>query len=235
MTAVERLRGYYFKRGIDMFKISVSVPGLARQMLFECRRKDGASFALFDEANNDPYRTINKTSLENPRLSFIDFTKTTRPSYEEIPKRAVTKFLDSTPMRYISTAWINPCPPDHSSDDTLRTGFIPRSVINTLSCSIGWTFSITVTAVRYNTNSIRVKIRNSDPIPLTVSTRRQMPSNNYMVVIVMPTRAGSPNPHFVLAFELIVHSLYQGCVINVFIFFVWILSFVLFRFLWYYT
>jgi hypothetical protein len=86
-----------------MFKVSVSVPGLARQMLFECRRKDGASFALFDEANSDPYRTINKTSLENPRLSFIDFTKTTRPSYEEIPKRAVTKFLDSTPMRYIST------------------------------------------------------------------------------------------------------------------------------------
>jgi hypothetical protein len=36
VTVVERLRGYYFERGIDMFKISVSVPRLVRQMLFEC-------------------------------------------------------------------------------------------------------------------------------------------------------------------------------------------------------
>jgi hypothetical protein len=57
VTAVERLRGYYFERGIDMFNISMSVPGLARQMLFECGCKDGAGFALFDEANSDLYRT----------------------------------------------------------------------------------------------------------------------------------------------------------------------------------
>ena len=63
VTAVEPLRGYYFERRIDMFKISVSVPGLARQMLFECRRKDGASIALFDEANSDLYRTI-KQNIE---------------------------------------------------------------------------------------------------------------------------------------------------------------------------
>ena len=96
VTAVERLRGYYFERRIDMFKISVSVPGLARQMLFECRRSQQRS--LQDHQTKH-------------RVSFIDFTKTTRPSYEEIPKRAVKKLLDSTPMRYISTAWINPCPP----------------------------------------------------------------------------------------------------------------------------
>ena len=50
VAVVERLRGYYFEREIDMFKISVSVPRLVRQILFECGRKDGASFALFDEA-----------------------------------------------------------------------------------------------------------------------------------------------------------------------------------------
>ena len=87
-----------------------------------------------------------------------------------------------------------PMPTDHSSDDAWRTGFIPRSVIDTLSCLTGWTFSITVTGVRYNTNSIRVKKRNSDPIPWTVSTRRQIPSTNSTVVIITPTRAGSPNP-----------------------------------------
>jgi hypothetical protein len=33
VMVVERLRGYYFERGIDIFKINVLVPGLARQML----------------------------------------------------------------------------------------------------------------------------------------------------------------------------------------------------------
>ena len=132
VTVVERLRGYYFERGIDMFKISVSVPRLVRQMLFECGvllylTKPTAIFT----------GPSNKASLKDSRLSFRDFTKTTRPSYEEIPKRAVKKFLDSTPMGYISTALINPCRPDRSSDDVWRTGFIPRSVIDTLSCSIG--------------------------------------------------------------------------------------------------
>jgi hypothetical protein len=74
----------------------VSVPRLVRQMLFECGvllylTKPTAIFT----------GPSNKASLKDSRLSFRDFTKTTRPSYEEIPKRAVKKFLDSTPMGYI--------------------------------------------------------------------------------------------------------------------------------------
>ena len=70
---MERLQHYYFNRGIDMFKISVSVPGLARQMLFECGRKDGASFALFDEANSDLYRTIKQNIIGGPSIIFHRF------------------------------------------------------------------------------------------------------------------------------------------------------------------
>ena len=39
VTAVENLQRYFFKRNIDIFKISISVPGLARHMLFESGRK----------------------------------------------------------------------------------------------------------------------------------------------------------------------------------------------------
>ena len=35
VEAVEKLQKYYFDRNIDMFKISISLPGLARQILFE--------------------------------------------------------------------------------------------------------------------------------------------------------------------------------------------------------
>ena len=137
VTAIERLRGYYFERGIDMFKISVSVPGLALQMLFECGRKDGASFALFDEVNSDLYRTIKQNIIEGPSIIFHRFHEKHKTFLRGDPEKRCQKFLDSTPMRYISTAWINPCPTDHSSDDVWRTGFIPRSAIDTLSCSIG--------------------------------------------------------------------------------------------------
>ena len=50
-----------------MFKISVSVPRLARQMLFECGRNDGASFALYDEANSDHYRTLRQNIIGQDR------------------------------------------------------------------------------------------------------------------------------------------------------------------------
>ena len=52
---VENLQKYYFDRNIDLFKISISLSGLARKMLFECGCQAGASFALFDESNKDLY------------------------------------------------------------------------------------------------------------------------------------------------------------------------------------
>ena len=73
VMAVERLRGYYFERRIDILKTSVSVPGLARQMLFECGRKDGASFSLFDEANSDLYKTIKRNIIGGPSIIFHRF------------------------------------------------------------------------------------------------------------------------------------------------------------------
>jgi len=93
VTAVERLRGYYFKRGIDMFKISVSVPGLARQMLFECGRKDGASFALFDEANSDPYRTIKQNINGGPSIIFHRFHENHKTFLRGNPEKNCYKIL----------------------------------------------------------------------------------------------------------------------------------------------
>jgi hypothetical protein len=56
-----------------MFKISVSVPRLARQMLFECGRKDGASLALFDETHSDLCRTLRQNITGGPSIIFHRF------------------------------------------------------------------------------------------------------------------------------------------------------------------
>ena len=70
VTAVENLQRYYFKRNIDIFKVSISVPGLARHMLFESGRKAGAYFSLLDEKNKDLYYTIKRNIIGGPSIIF---------------------------------------------------------------------------------------------------------------------------------------------------------------------
>ena len=73
--AVENLQKYYFERQIDMFKVSISLPGLARKMLFECGRQAGASFALFDESNKDLYYTIKDNIIGGYSIIFNRYHK----------------------------------------------------------------------------------------------------------------------------------------------------------------
>lgn len=70
VEAVENLQKYYFERHIDVFKKSISVPGVARRLLFDTGRRAGASFALFDEANKDLYFTIKNNLVGGPSLIF---------------------------------------------------------------------------------------------------------------------------------------------------------------------
>ena len=73
--AVESMQKYYFDRNIDLFKISISLPGLARKMLFECDRQADASFALFDEFNKDLYYTIKQNIIGGPSIIFNRYHK----------------------------------------------------------------------------------------------------------------------------------------------------------------
>ncbi|CAG2213159.1 unnamed protein product [Mytilus edulis] len=70
VQAVENLQKFYFEREIDLFKTSISVPGLARRILFDTGRRDGASFALFDDANSDLYFTLKNNLIGGPSIIF---------------------------------------------------------------------------------------------------------------------------------------------------------------------
>lgn len=58
VEAVEKMQTFYFEKGIGVFKTAISVPGIARQMLFKVAREEGAEFSLVDEKNRDLYQTI---------------------------------------------------------------------------------------------------------------------------------------------------------------------------------
>ncbi len=51
VVAIQRLQKFYFDKGIDVFKTAISVPGIARQMLFKTAEESGAEFSLMDPAN----------------------------------------------------------------------------------------------------------------------------------------------------------------------------------------
>ena len=75
VTAVENLQKFYFERGIDLFKISISLPGIARKMLFETAKKSNHCFALYDEGNQDLYKTIKTNIVGGPSIVFTRFHK----------------------------------------------------------------------------------------------------------------------------------------------------------------
>ena len=70
VTAVIRLQKFIFDRGIDIFKTALSVPGIARQMLFDTARKQGAEFFLFDEKNNDLFHTVKTNIVGGPSIIY---------------------------------------------------------------------------------------------------------------------------------------------------------------------
>ena len=54
-----------------MFKIAVSVPGIARQWLFQVARDAGASFALIHRDDEGLYYTIKKNIVGGPSIIYM--------------------------------------------------------------------------------------------------------------------------------------------------------------------
>ncbi len=59
VEAIEKMLEHYRTENIDLLKSAISIPGIARQVLFNTARKTGACFSLFDQANSDLFRTFN--------------------------------------------------------------------------------------------------------------------------------------------------------------------------------
>jgi hypothetical protein len=75
VQAVENLQKFYFDKSIDLFKTSVSLPGIARAMLFETAKRNCACFALCDEDNKDLYETIKTNIVGGPSIVFSRYHK----------------------------------------------------------------------------------------------------------------------------------------------------------------
>jgi G:T-mismatch repair DNA endonuclease (very short patch repair protein) len=75
VKALTRLTDIYFKRNVDIFKESVSVPGIARKLIFRAAKNAKASFSLIDKHNSDLYFLINRNIVGGPSIIFNRFQK----------------------------------------------------------------------------------------------------------------------------------------------------------------
>ena len=68
VEAVTKMQHFYSSKGLDMFKVSISVPGLARRILFD--KAGDTKFALVDKDNQDLYYLIKKNIVGGPSIIF---------------------------------------------------------------------------------------------------------------------------------------------------------------------
>ena len=70
VTAASRLSEFYFEKNIDVFKEAISVPGVARKLLFKEARKQKVSFSLINNKNKDLHHTITQNIVGGPSIIF---------------------------------------------------------------------------------------------------------------------------------------------------------------------
>ena len=75
VEAVMKMQQFYFDKHIDVFKNTVSVPGIARNLLFRTSKDNNASFALFGHQHKDLYDTTRKGIVGGPSIIFNRYSK----------------------------------------------------------------------------------------------------------------------------------------------------------------
>ncbi len=69
-SAITKMIEHYRSEGIDILKSAISIPGIARQLLFKSAAECDATFSLFDASNADLHRTFNNNLTGGPSIIF---------------------------------------------------------------------------------------------------------------------------------------------------------------------
>ena len=70
VEAVEKFQQFYIERHLDVFKIAMSVPGIARRMMMECAKQNGTNFPLFHKDEEVWHKTIKQNIVGGPSIIF---------------------------------------------------------------------------------------------------------------------------------------------------------------------
>lgn len=70
VEAVEKMQQFYKDKNVDVFKVSISVPGIACTLLFRSAVAEHASFALFGTEDEDLYQKVKNDIIGGPSIIF---------------------------------------------------------------------------------------------------------------------------------------------------------------------
>lgn len=68
VKGVLRMQEFYFERNIDLFKVALSAPGIARKLLFQSAADEGSYFEGLGEEHEDLYLTYKRNIVGGPSL-----------------------------------------------------------------------------------------------------------------------------------------------------------------------
>ena len=75
VKGAEKLQKYYFDMGVDVFKIAISAPGIARRLLFKHAKLNNKHFACFSPDQDDLFYKIKKCAAGGPSIVFKRYSK----------------------------------------------------------------------------------------------------------------------------------------------------------------
>ena len=87
VQAVEKMQQFYFENKIDLFKVAVSVPGIAWRWLFQTAHDAKSSFGLVQSQDDDLYYTIKQNIVGGPCIIFTRDAEVERTFIRNDPKR----------------------------------------------------------------------------------------------------------------------------------------------------
>ena len=128
VQAVEKMQQFYFDHHIDLFKVAVSVPGIARRWLFQTAQDAKASFGLIDDRDDDLYYTIKQNIVGGPSIIFTcdaEVNRTfirddsTRPCANVVGFDANALYLDCIDKAMPCGSYVRRTAPDFKPDSRL--------------------------------------------------------------------------------------------------------------------
>ena len=75
VKAAEKLQKYYFQMEVDVFKVAISAPGVARRLLFKHAISNGKYFSSFGPDHEDLFYKIKKCAIGGPSIIFKRYAK----------------------------------------------------------------------------------------------------------------------------------------------------------------
>ena len=84
VKAIENMQKFYIENELDIFKNAISLPGVARRMLFEESKHFGSVFSLFDKNNKEFYECLKRNIVGGPSIIFKRYHKTDETKIRDV-------------------------------------------------------------------------------------------------------------------------------------------------------